>query len=69
MDFEVGRSFRDPQSVFKRDDVELGELSSSEAGKFRCAPTACHGELVFIEAEFVSLWASDFHPDFYYLVE
>ena len=55
--------------MFKRDDVELGELSSSEAGKFRRAPTACYGELVCIEAEFVSLWASDFHPDFYYLVE
>ena len=65
MDFEVGRSFRDPQSVFKRDDVELGGLSSSEAGKFR---RACPGELVCIEAEFVSLWASDVHPDFYYLL-
>ena len=55
--------------MFKRDDVELGELSSSEAGKFRRAPTACYGELVCIEAEFVSLWASDVHPDFYYLLE
>jgi hypothetical protein len=31
------------ESVFKRHDVELGELSSSETGKFMRAPTACHG--------------------------